>query len=148
MSFVLHERLQQDCQVLGAFPLSRLLLVRDSRFPWCILVPARNDICELHQLEWNDQVQLLKESNRLAACLTRIYQPDKLNIAAIGNLVPQLHLHHVVRYRHDPAWPAPVWGVGTAVPYSQVELEKHAEQLLACLGGEGIDMPVFKRLMV
>ena len=146
MSFVLHERLQQDCLVLGGFSLSRLLLMNDSRFPWCILVPARDDICELHQLEWSDQVQLLRESNRLAGCLTRIYQPDKLNIGAIGNLVPQLHLHHVVRYRHDTAWPAPVWGVGRPVPYNPAELEKHTGRLLASLREAGSDVPVFNRL--
>ena len=146
MSFVLHERLQQDCLMLGSFPLSRLLLMHDSRFPWCILVPARKDISELHQLEWNDQVQLLRESNRLADWLTRIYQPDKLNIAAIGNLVPQLHLHHVVRYRHDTAWPAPVWGVGRPVPYNQAELENHAGRLLASLGEAGSNAVVFKPL--
>jgi diadenosine tetraphosphate (Ap4A) HIT family hydrolase len=147
MSFVLHDKLQQDCLLLGTFPLSRVLFMRDSRFPWCILVPARSGIRELHQLEWDDQVQLLRESNRLAGCLTRIYEPDKLNIAAIGNLVPQLHLHHVVRFRQDPAWPAPVWGVGTAAPYTQLELEKHAGRLLACLDEAGINTPAFKCLM-
>lgn len=146
MSFVLHERLKQDCLMLGCFPLSRLLLMQDSRFPWCILVPARKDMRELHQLEWNDQVQLLRESNRLATCLTRIYQPDKLNIAAIGNLVPQLHLHHVVRYLGDIAWPAPVWGFGKPVPYSQAELEHHTGRLLASLEEAGSDGQVFERL--
>ena len=130
MSFILHERLQQDCLQLGSFALSKLLLLNDSRFPWCILVPARANVSEIHQLDWNDQVQLLRESGRLAHCLTRIYCPDKLNIAAIVNLVPQLHLHHVVRYRNDAAWPAPVWGVGVAQRYEAPDLEARLGSLL------------------
>jgi len=81
-------------------------------------------------LDCNYQVQLLRESCRLAECLTRIYSPDKLNIAAIGNLVPQLHVHHVVRYRNDIAWPSPVWGVGVAQPYQAVDLEDQVGKLL------------------
>lgn len=134
MNFILHERLQQDCLLLGNFALSKLLLLNDCRFPWCILVPARAEISEIHQLDWNDQVQLLRESSHLAQCLTRIYRPDKLNIAAIGNLVPQLHVHHVVRYRDDAAWPSPVWGVGIAQPYTVVERDKQIEKLLGELG--------------
>ena len=136
MGFILHERLQQDCLQLGSFALSKLLLLNDSRFPWCILVPARADVSEIHQLDWNDQVQLLRESGRLADCLTRIYRPDKLNVAAIGNLVPQLHLHHVVRYRDDAAWPAPVWGVGVAQPYEAADLEARIGKLLNELSKE------------
>lgn len=131
MSFILHERLQQDCLLVGDFPLSKVLLLNDSRFPWCVLVPARADISEIHQLNWNDQVQLLRESGRLADCLTRIFRPDKLNIAAIGNLVPQLHVHHVVRYRNDAAWPAPVWGVGVADPYQAGDLQARIGKLVA-----------------
>lgn len=130
MSFILHERLQQDCLLVGDFPLSKVLLLNDSRFPWCVLVPARADISEIHQLNWNDQVQLLRESGRLADCLTRIFRPDKLNIAAIGNLVPQLHVHHVVRYRNDAAWPAPVWGVGVADPYQAGDLQARIGKLV------------------
>lgn len=143
MSFILHERLQQDCRIVGSFALSRLLLLNDSRFPWCILVPAREGVSEIHQLDWNDQVQLLRESGRLAQCLTRLYSPDKLNIAAIGNLVPQLHLHHVVRYRNDAAWPSPVWGAGLAQPYGAVELDKQMGKLQGELGQAGDDFTVF-----
>lgn len=135
MSFILHERLQQDCLLLGSFVLSKLLLLNDCRFPWCILVPAREGVSEVHQLEWDDQVQLLRESGHLAQCLTRVYHPHKLNIAAIGNLVPQLHVHHVVRYRDDAAWPAPVWGFGVAQPYPATERNEQLGELLDELAG-------------
>ena len=116
----LHPRLEQDCHYVSRLELCHLLLMNDSHYPWCILVPDREDITEIHQLDEADQQQLIRESSRLARGLTRLYRPDKLNIAAIGNLVPQLHVHHVVRYTGDPAWPAPVWGHGAAMPYSDM----------------------------
>ena len=106
----IHSQLQQDCLVLGRFPLSYLLLMKDANYPWFILVPDRQDISEIYQLSGEDQQQLLRESSNLAGFLMQAFGGDKLNIAAIGNIVPQLHLHHVVRYRTDPTWPAPVWG--------------------------------------
>jgi diadenosine tetraphosphate (Ap4A) HIT family hydrolase len=118
----IHERLQQDCLVMGRFPLCHLLLVRDANYPWFILVPDREDITEIYQLDTDDQQQLTWESAQLAAALVEQFQADKLNIAAIGNLVPQLHVHHVVRYRTDPAWPAPVWGAVPAIPYTEATL--------------------------
>lgn len=108
--FSLDPRLQNDTIELGSFPLSLLLLMNDCTYPWLILVPQRAGIREIYQLDPADQCQLLRESSELAAALAAQFQPDKLNIAALGNVVPQLHLHHVVRYRSDPAWPAPVWG--------------------------------------
>lgn len=118
----IHERLQQDCLVVGRFPLCHLLLVRDANYPWFILVPDREGITEIYQLDTADQLQLTRESALLAAVLAEQYQADKLNIAAIGNLVPQLHVHHVVRYRTDAAWPAPVWGAVPAMPYTEAAL--------------------------
>jgi len=114
----LHPRLQQDCLLIGRFTLCRLLLMRDANYPWFILVPDREDISEIFQLSGDDQVQLLRESSRLSAVLMERFHADKLNIAALGNVVPQLHVHHVVRYRDDPAWPAPVWGHTAARPYT------------------------------
>jgi diadenosine tetraphosphate (Ap4A) HIT family hydrolase len=118
----LHPRLQQDCLLLGHFTLCRLLLMRDANYPWFILVPDREDISEIFQLSGEDQVQLLRESSRLSAVLVERFHADKLNIAALGNVVPQLHVHHVVRYRDDPAWPAPVWGHAPARPYTPESL--------------------------
>jgi len=137
VSFQLHSRLQQDCIALGQLPLSILLLMNDSRFPWCLLVPRRQDVSEIYQLPWDDQVQLARESDYLARALSRTYLPDKLNIAAIGNLVPQLHVHHVVRYKADSAWPAPVWGRGVAVPYSPAGLAATVQGLMQSLKAAG-----------
>lgn len=122
--FELHPQLRQDCLDLGCFPLARLLLMNDKRFPWFILVPARAEVREIFQLDWNDQVQLLRESSHLASRIAEVFQPDKLNIAAIGNLVPQLHVHHIARCRADPLWPAPVWGSGPAIPYDAAEVAR------------------------
>jgi diadenosine tetraphosphate (Ap4A) HIT family hydrolase len=118
----LHPQLQKDCLVVGRFPLCRLLLLRDANYPWFVLVPDRDAISEIYQLSDEDQQQLLRESTTLSKALVAAFAPDKLNIAALGNMVPQLHLHHVVRYKNDPAWPAPVWGKIPAKVYGDVEL--------------------------
>ena len=124
----LHPQLARDCELVGRFPLCRLLLMRDANYPWLILVPDRDGVGEIHQLAEPDREQLLRESCALSETLVEQFRPDKLNLAALGNLVPQLHLHHVVRYRNDPAWPAPVWGRLPAKPYT-------AEALAHRLGG-------------
>lgn len=114
----LHPRLAADCILLGRFPLCRLLLMNDCSYPWFILVPDRDDIREIYQLGDEDRARLLRESCVLSDFLMTAFEGDKLNIAALGNQVPQLHLHHIVRYRGDPAWPAPVWGRHPPLPYS------------------------------
>ncbi|TNF99426.1 MAG: HIT domain-containing protein [Gammaproteobacteria bacterium] len=119
----IHPQLEKDCLVIGRFPLCYLLLMLDSNYPWFILVPDRDDVSEIYQLNEEDQVELMKESSALAACLTEHFEADKLNIAALGNVVPQLHIHHIVRYRDDVAWPAPVWGKVPAKPYSEDDLK-------------------------
>jgi diadenosine tetraphosphate (Ap4A) HIT family hydrolase len=124
MTFQVHPRLQQDSIEIGRFNLSRLLLINDSQYPWFVLVPERIDITEIYQLSETDQQVLQQESSLLAKMLADNYHADKMNIAAIGNLVPQLHIHHIVRYKNDIAWPAPVWGKYDAVPYSKPQLEK------------------------
>ena len=118
----LHPQLQNDCLLVGRFPLCRLLLMRDANYPWFILVPDRAGITEIYQLEPADQQALIRESSLLASVLAAGFRADKLNIAALGNLVPQLHVHHVVRYREDPAWPAPVWGRVPVKPYTDEAL--------------------------
>jgi diadenosine tetraphosphate (Ap4A) HIT family hydrolase len=128
--FILDPRLERDTCCLGAFPLSLLLLMNDATYPWLILVPRRPEIHEIYQLDPADQQQLLVESSHLAAVLATLLHADKLNIAALGNLVPQLHLHHVVRYRSDPAWPAPVWGKAPPVPYQPEQLAALRASLL------------------
>ena len=106
----LHPQLLEDCLVLGSFPLCRLLLMKDANYPWFILVPDRDDLSEIHHLSKEDQLQLIRESAFLSEVLEETFRADKINIAALGNMVPQLHVHHVVRYKDDMAWPSPVWG--------------------------------------
>ncbi len=120
--FQLHPRLQQDCITLGKFDLCQLLMMNDSQYPWFILVPELADITEIYQLSRTERLMLTEESNYLAKNLATLFSADKMNIAAIGNLVPQLHLHHVVRYQSDRAWPAPVWGKFASIPYTDDQL--------------------------
>lgn len=128
-TFQLHPRLQQDCLLVGHFALSKILMMNDSQYPWFVLVPQRSDIMEVYQLAEADRQQLISESCLLAEKLVQIYQPDKLNIAAIGNLVPQLHVHHVVRYLTDKAWPAPIWGKFDPVPYQKQDAQREIARL-------------------
>ncbi|MBU2571977.1 MAG: HIT domain-containing protein [Gammaproteobacteria bacterium] len=124
MTFQLHPQLQKDCIRLGRLELCQLLLMNDSQFPWFILVPEIGDIREIYQLAPTDRSLLQEESCQLAERLAGLFKADKMNVAAIGNLVPQLHIHHIVRYRLDKAWPAPVWGKFDAVPYTEHQLEE------------------------
>lgn len=135
----LHPRLSQDTFELGRLPLCRLLLMNDANWPWFILVPDRDEITEIHQLEPADQWQLVRESSFLAERLSARFRADKLNIAALGNVVPQLHIHHIVRHRADPAWPAPVWGRLDPRPYGERELQEICE-FGAELVREGTDL--------
>lgn len=120
----IHPQLAADCKLLGRFPLCHLLLMNDSNYPWFILVPDCADIREIYQLEPAQRRQLLDESCSLSEFLMSAYNGDKLNLAALGNQVPQLHLHHVVRHESDPAWPTPVWGKHAALPYSESALDE------------------------
>lgn len=128
--FSLHPKLSDDTITLGDFPLCRLLLMNDSTYPWFILVPRRANLREIHELTEAEQQQLLKESSQLARQLAILFEADKLNIAALGNLVPQLHLHHIVRYQDDPCWPAPVWGKTAPIPYEVKHLSGFCQPLL------------------
>jgi diadenosine tetraphosphate (Ap4A) HIT family hydrolase len=122
--FELHPKLQTDCIYIGRFELCRLLLMNDSRYPWFILVPEREGITEIYQMSEAEQALLLRESSQLARLLAEAFAAHKMNIAAIGNVVPQLHVHHIVRYRDDAAWPAPVWGKFDALPYELADLAR------------------------
>lgn len=136
MSFVLHPRLAADTFVLGDFPLSALLLMNDAQYPWLVLVPRREGAREIYQLDERDQQQLLRESAALSHAAMAAFDGEKLNVAALGNLVPQLHLHHVVRYAHDAAWPRPVWGLHPARPYGEAERASRVAALRAHLPPE------------
>lgn len=133
MSFQLHLQLAADCLVVGDLPLSRLLLSLDANYPWFLLVPRVADVRELHHLSAEDQQQLLRESSALAAAMEQVLAPDKLNVAALGNVVSQLHVHHVARFRDDAAWPAPIWGRVPAIPYAEGAAERLAQRIVAAL---------------
>lgn len=139
--FQLHPQLAADCAVLGRFSLCQLLLLRDANYPWFLLVPMRADVREIHHLDAADQLQLLRESVALAQALDQAFAPDKLNVAALGNMVPQLHLHHIARYRTDPAWPAPVWGRVPSAAYGEGQLETVAQRLIDALPADAGFVP-------
>ncbi|MGB1108877.1 MAG: HIT domain-containing protein [Gammaproteobacteria bacterium] len=113
----LHPRLAADCHILGKLPLSHVLLMDESRYPWLILVPDRDHISEPWQLAPEDQIQLSRESMALGQLMQQRLGADKMNIAALGNVVPQLHVHHIARFSTDPAWPKPVWGLFEPLGY-------------------------------
>lgn len=127
--FVLDSLLLQDTRPLGDFPLCRLLLSNDSNYPWFILVPRRADISEVFELSAQDQLQLWQETTTLSKILNDLFSADKLNVAALGNVVSQLHMHVIVRKRDDAAWPAPVWGKHQAVPYTDEAFAAIRERL-------------------
>ena len=131
--FELDPRLAKDCIVIGELPLCSLLMMDDARYPWFILVPRRTDCKETYQLSMEDQYQLAKESSILGQALMAMFSGDKLNTAALGNIVAQLHVHHIVRYSTDSVWPNPVWGKGEAQHYTRTErddMKRKARQLL------------------
>ena len=117
-AFVLDDRLHADTRAVVDLPLSRVLLMDDARFPWLILVPRLANARELTDLDATAQASLLVEINLAAGVLTRLDAPDKLNIAALGNVVAQLHVHVIARRINDVAWPRPVWGDGAREPYA------------------------------
>jgi len=134
--FALDSRLEQDTFALGDFPLCRLLLSKDANYPWFILVPRRADISEIFQLDDNDRAQLWKETQFLSETLKDCFAADKMNVAALGNVVSQLHMHVIVRRHSDVAWPAPVWGTKPAVEYSAAQLSEVRQRLAGVLGDD------------
>lgn len=108
--FILHPQLAADTILVGEFPLCQVLLAKDGNFPWLILVPKINEISEFHDLTNEQQIQFLSESNAVSKLLKDGLNADKINIAALGNMVPQLHIHHVARFKEDACWPKPIWG--------------------------------------
>ncbi len=117
MTFALDPRLAADTHPIGELPLSRLLLMDDARFPWLILVPRIAGARELIDLDEADRHSLLSEVSAVGRALESLQRPDKLNIAALGNIVSQLHVHVIARTTTDAAWPQPVWGHGERVAY-------------------------------
>lgn len=138
--FELHPRLAQDAVIIGRFNLSLLLLSKDANYPWCILVPEREDVYEIHHLSEEEQLQLIRESCRLSEVMTSLFDAHKMNVAALGNVVRQLHIHHIARFPDDPAWPQPIWGKVSAVDYSPEQLQDRIKRLQGALVGEGFEV--------
>lgn len=141
MPFSLHPTLAQDTLEITRWPLCRVLLMKDRRFPWLILVPEREGIREICELEPSDRTALVEEIARAEEILLRLFSPEKLNVGALGNIVPQLHVHVIARSTGDPAWPGPVWGSGAAVPYGKRELEALRGRLRTCSTNRALDSP-------
>ncbi|MDH5407082.1 MAG: HIT domain-containing protein [Gammaproteobacteria bacterium] len=134
--FRLHPTLAQDCLELGQFRLCRLLLMLDANYPWFILVPARENISEIYQLDQTDQQLLWQESDYFSRHIMQIFKGDKLNIGALGNVVPQLHVHHIVRYKTDVAWPKPVWGAVECRPYTDKQCAQLINKIISTMPAE------------
>lgn len=121
--FSIDERIGSTSFILGEWPLSQVLLKNEAQYPWLILVPKKNDICELFQLEESERLILMEEINQLSLLMNGYFNPDKLNIATLGNVVPQLHIHVVGRFRNDPLWPQGIWHSGlSARAYTEEQL--------------------------
>lgn len=108
---------------MGDLPLSRVLVVNDANFPWVMLVPRREEIVEIVDLDEVERTQLMSEIALVSNALREVTKCDKLNVAALGNVVPQLHVHIVARRKTDSAWPKPVWGAAQAVPIDPLDLD-------------------------
>jgi diadenosine tetraphosphate (Ap4A) HIT family hydrolase len=131
--FLLHPQLLADTHPVCELALCSVRLMDDARWPWLVLVPRLPFLRELVDLSTDDQVALLKEVNRAGRVLQRLYRCEKLNVAALGNMVPQLHVHVIARHKEDCAWPRPVWGQGTAEPYSPEQLSRELLALARAL---------------
>ncbi|MGX7741508.1 HIT domain-containing protein [Rhodopseudomonas parapalustris] len=120
----LSPRLEQDTINIGDLPLSRVLVIKDAHYPWLLLVPRRPGASEIIDLDEVAQAQLMTEISRVSRALKDITQCDKLNVAALGNLVPQLHIHIIARRSSDAAWPRPVWGVMPPLAHDAEEVQQ------------------------
>lgn len=132
--FALHPRLAADTLPVADLPLSRVLLMRDARFPWLILVPRRPGLREVTDLDAGERCILMEEIAAASLALQRDTGAEKMNVGALGNAVAQLHVHVVARFAADAAWPGPVWGSGAAQPYLAGAAEALAGRLASALG--------------
>jgi diadenosine tetraphosphate (Ap4A) HIT family hydrolase len=132
--FSLNERLRKDTIRIGRMELSILLLMNDRALPWLILVPQREGVTEIDELSAGDRFLLIEEIAAVSAMVRKLYNPDKINVGALGNIVPQLHMHVIGRFRNDRAWPDPIWGTGPVGPYED-EGNAEMERIRAALHG-------------
>lgn len=133
MDFALDKRLDDSSHFIEDWPLCRVSLKSDRTWPWLYLVPRRGGIREMHELTAQDQVQLIREIGMAQQALQTLYTPDKINTAALGNMVPQLHIHIFARYKTDAAWPKPVWAIQTdEIPYTETDKLAEIQKLKSC----------------
>ena len=132
--FKLHPRLIKDTFHIIDLKLSRLLLMNNSNYPWFILVPTRKNITELYELEKKDRLELNSEIDTISKKLSIHFNAKKMNIAALGNIVPQLHIHIIVRKENDAAWPNPVWNNTDTIPYKESLSFKLVKDIRKLLG--------------
>ena len=120
--FALHPVLAADTVEIATWELSQVRLMKDANYPWLILIPVRHGITGMHELTADDGVTLMTEIARASRGLETLCNPDRINVAALGNMVPQLHVHVIARFESDPAWPGPVWGAVTRKNYGDEDL--------------------------
>ncbi len=125
----LHARLKEDTIDIGDLPLSRVLVIKDAHYPWLLLVPRRPEVVEIIDLNEVEQAQLMTEISRVGRALKDITRCEKLNVAALGNVVPQLHVHVIARRSGDAAWPRPVWGVMPPLAHDAAEVQQFISAL-------------------
>lgn len=127
--FELHLQLQADTFFIKKLQISGLHLINDSRYPWVVLVPEIAGLRDLHNLSDKDYLTVMQEIRQISNGMDALFSPTKMNVAALGNMVPQLHIHVIARYDQDQAWPGPIWGAGVAVPYNAIEKEQRINLL-------------------
>ncbi|HKM15348.1 MAG TPA: HIT family protein [Marinospirillum sp.] len=142
MTFKLHPKLAKDSLHLANLKLCQLRLINDQRFYWLLLIPKIADVSELHDLSSTDHQQLWQEVHFLSQVIKPLTKADKLNVATLGNLVPQLHLHLIARFTSDTAWPNPVWGSGTAEPYGLAAVKSITEELQLACSNSSLNLPI------
>tara|TARA_R110002110_G_scaffold85816_4_gene223793 strand:- start:130018 stop:130425 length:408 start_codon:yes stop_codon:yes gene_type:complete len=132
--FELHPQLVADTVSVATWSLCEVLLLTDANYPWLVLVPARPELRNFHELSPDDMVTAGREISRASEALVELFTPDKINVAALGNMVPQLHIHVVARFADDAAWPNPIWGVAPAVAYASDALDARLADLRRIFG--------------
>jgi diadenosine tetraphosphate (Ap4A) HIT family hydrolase len=136
--FSLDPQLEADTYLIGMLPLCRVLMMNDARYPWLILVPQQPDLAEIIDLAPADRHQLMTEISAVSEALKALFNPDKLNVGALGNRVRQLHVHVLARFVSDASWPGPVWGVGIAQAYPPHMAGVNLDRLVAALRPFGL----------
>jgi diadenosine tetraphosphate (Ap4A) HIT family hydrolase len=134
-AFELHPQLAADTVAVATWPLCEVLLLNDANYPWLVLVPARPDLRDYHDLTADDMAVAGAEITRVSEALVALFAPTKINVAALGNMVPQLHIHVIARFADDPAWPNPIWGAVPTEPYGKEALDERVVALRRAFDG-------------